>query len=69
MRHSGKGYILGVILESFIWKGMNADVDAHVAALIRGCLHCMVTRTSQKITRPLSKALHGGRPNEVVTAL
>ena len=41
---------------------MKKDVDA----LVRDCLHCIVTRTGEKVPRPLGHAMHGDSPNEVV---
>ena len=42
---------------------MEHDIDA----LVRSCLHCIVTRAGEIVPpRPLGLALHGIRPNEVV---
>jgi len=60
--HRGQDASLSILSEDFWWDTMKEDV----AALVRGCLHCLVSRTGEIIPRPLSHALHGCFPNEVV---
>ncbi len=43
---------------------MEKDVDQ----LVRGCFHCIVSRSGGIIPRPLAHGLHGERPNEVLHA-
>lgn len=37
-----------------------------VKEFVSDYLHCVVSRTGEKIPRPIGKALHGSTPNEVV---
>lgn len=41
-------------------------MDKDVTRLVKGCLHCLITRTGETVPRPLVHALHGERPNEVL---
>lgn len=45
------------------------DLQKGVLDLTPSCIHRIVPRTGKCIPRPLSKALHGLKPNEVVHAL
>jgi len=60
--HRGMDATRSILRESFWWPTMDKDVDE----LVRGCFHCIVTRTGEIIPRPLGHAIHGGRLNEVV---
>lgn len=51
-----------VVREHFWWSSL----DQGVKALVRGGHHCIVTRTVEIMRRPLSHAIHGDRPNQVV---
>lgn len=62
MGHRGATATTSIVKESFWWRNMARDISE----LIKGCLHCMVTRTGSMVPRPLGSALHGNRPNEVV---
>lgn len=62
MGHRGCDATASVLSEMFWWPTMKQDV----AALVQGCLHCIVTRSGDVVPRPLGTALHGSRPNEVV---
>ena len=62
MGHRGADATSSVLKESFWWPGC----DTAVKELVRGCLHCLVTRSGQIIPRPLGSAIHGSRPNEVL---
>lgn len=41
-------------------------MENDVSSFIGNCLHCLVSRTGEKIPRPLSLTLHGTKPNEVL---
>lgn len=60
--HQGCDATRSIILESFWWSTVEKDVEQ----LIRGCFHCVVTRTGQGVPQPLGSAIHGERPNEVL---
>ena len=62
IRHRGVTATISVLLEQFYWKSMKRDAEQ----LVKGCLHCIATRTGSVIPRPLAHSLHGERPNEVV---
>ena len=34
--------------------------------LVKQCLHCMGSKTGEKVPRPLGEAVHGRRPGEVL---
>jgi len=51
-----------ILKENFYWESLEKDVSKFV----KGCLHCLITRTGDAIPRPLAHALHGEKPNEVV---
>lgn len=60
--HRGQAATESTIREAFVWDNIKADVQEFV----RGCIHCIVTRTGEVIPRPLGSAIHGSKPNEVV---
>ena len=60
--HRGADATKSVPRESFYWKDMDKDADLFV----RQCFHCVLTKSGDLIPRPLSTALHGERPNEVL---
>ena len=62
--HRGKDATLSILLESFWWPDISEDVNGFV----KGCLHCLLTRTGDMVPRPLAHALHGTKPNEVIHA-
>ena len=62
IRHRGMDGTKSVVKEHFWWP----TIDKDVTALVRGCLHCIVTRRGDIAPRPLGTALHAGRPNEVL---
>lgn len=62
MGHQERNATLSVVREDFDWDGVAGDVTA----LVRGRLHCLVTRTGERVPRPLGHAMHGDRPKEVV---
>ena len=51
-----------ILKEKYAWKYMDDDVDKFV----RGCFHCILSRTGEIIPRPSASALHGEKPNEVI---
>ena len=62
--HRGTDGTVSVLAKTFRWKGMRRDAEE----FSKKCLHCMISRTGQAIPRPLSHALYGSEPNEVVHA-
>lgn len=60
--HRGQDGTRSILKENFFWNGMAKDVEQ----LVKGCLHCLITRSGDIIPRPLAHAQHGERPNEVV---
>ena len=62
--HRGMDATRSILQEGYWWKNMSKDSDA----LVRGCLHCIMTRSGDLVPRPLAHALHGEHPNEVVHA-
>jgi len=60
--HRGRDATRSIVKESFWWSSMDADVEQ----VVRGCYHCIVTRSGEVVPRPLGHALHGERPNEVL---
>lgn len=60
--HRGQDVTRSIIKEDFTWDGMDTFVDR----LIAGCLYCPVTRSGERILRPLGTAMHGEKPNEVI---
>ncbi len=62
--HRGRAATKSVLLENFVWKSQEKDVQTFVDS----CLHCMVSRSGERVLRPMGHALHGLHPNEVVQA-
>ena len=62
MGHRGRDATESIVRENFQWASITIDVHEFV----QGCIHCISSRSGEKITRPLAHALHGTRPNEVV---
>ena len=60
--HRGCDATLSILKEDFYWKSMKEDV----AEFVRGCLHCLVSRSGEIIPRPYGHGLHGRYPNEVI---
>lgn len=60
--HTGMEATESILRENFIWDDMQADVTQFV----RGCIHCMVSRSGKMIPRPLGHTLHGDKQNDVV---
>lgn len=53
---------ISLLSDEFQWPGMRKDVDSFV----KSCIHCLVSRSGAVVPRPLSSALHGSDPNEVL---
>lgn len=60
--HRGIEATKSIVEDKFFWTGMKASIEKTV----KGCLHCIMTRAGSLIPRPLSHAIHGSRPNEVI---
>lgn len=60
--HRGTDATQSIVKESFWWP----TIDKDVKEMVRGCLHCIITRQGDVVPRPLGKALHAGKPNEVL---
>ena len=60
--HRGIEATQHILREQFTWKNIDSDVEGFV----KGCLHCLVSRTGSKIPRPLSHQMHAMRPNEIL---
>ena len=57
--HRGVDGTLSTLLSEFYWKGMRESVEH----LIKGCAHCLISRTGINIHYPLGQAPHGSEPN------
>ena len=62
--HRGRDATMSIILEGFWCSSIKQDTSEFVGL----CLHRMITRAGKVIPRPMSHALHGERPNEVLHA-
>ena len=60
--HRGIESTRSVLHEQFTWQGLYTDTMLFVS----NCIHCLMSKTGQKIPRPLSLTLHATKPNEVV---
>ncbi len=60
--HRGVEATLDILKQSYHWKYMHNDVHEFV----KGCLHCVGTRTGELIPRPLLSRMHAASPNELV---
>lgn len=60
--HRGQYATRSAIAESFVWHGIQTQVDH----FLRRCIHCIVSRSGEKIPWPLAHALNGLKPNEVL---
>ena len=41
-------------------------MEEHVAEFVKQCLHCMDSKSKEKVPRPLGETVHDTRPGEVV---
>lgn len=53
--HRGVDAPKSISRESFWWSSLDRDATE----LVRGCLHCIVTRSVKPVPRPISTSLHG----------
>lgn len=60
--HRGKKATESAIKESFWWPTLSEDVSI----IIRGCLHCLVSRTGEMIPRPTIRGHFWSGPIEIV---
>lgn len=60
--HRGAETTSSRLKERYTWATLEEDTREFV----RNCLHCIVAKGGIKVPRPLSSALHGTRPNEVL---
>ena len=60
--HRGIDATLSIVLESFYWSTLKEDTKK----LVETCYHCLLTRSGSVMPRPLGRALHGKKPNEVI---
>lgn len=60
--HRGTDATYRIVSEEFTWTTMYEDIRTFV----NDCVHCVVSRTGEKIARPLVSALHRSTQNEVV---
>lgn len=60
--HRGIDGTKSILKEDFYWKTLDHDVHE----LVKGCLHCIVSRAGEIVPRPLAHALHGEKPNDVI---
>ena len=60
--HRGIQTTANNVKEHFYWTKMDTDIDSFV----RSCLHCLLTRSGELVTRPLGHALHAAKPNEII---
>lgn len=60
--NSGYKATLELIAESYWWM----DVNRYVRESTQSCIHCIISRTGERIPRPISTVLHGTRSDEVV---
>lgn len=60
--HRGIEGTKSILKEMFYWRTLDKDNEL----LVKGCLHCIISRVGDIVPRPLAHALHAERPNEVV---
>ncbi len=60
--HRGVDATLDILKQSYHWKYMHYDVQE----FLKGCLHCVDTRTGERIPRPLVSTMHATSPYELV---
>lgn len=60
--HRGAEATKQKIAGEFIWPKLSNDAKEFT----QQCIHCILSRTGEKVPRPLGQALHAQRPNEVV---
>ena len=60
--HRGAAATLQRLQEYCCWSKMDQDVTEFV----RQCLHCMDSKSGEKVPRPFGETVHGKRPGEVL---
>lgn len=60
--HRGAGATERKVRAEFSWPKLTQDVKEFV----QGCIHCIISRSGERVPRPLASALHAQKPNEVV---
>lgn len=60
--HRGTEATMATISSSFRWKYMRRDVEDFTAE----CILCLLSKTGERIPRPLATTLHGDKPNQVL---
>lgn len=53
---------MNTFISEYYWKNLKENLRDFA----QNCIHCIITNTGKRVPRPLSTALHGRRPNEVV---
>jgi Integrase zinc binding domain len=60
--HRGHQVTLSAIQDHYYWKGMSKDITVFVGS----CFHCIANDPGQNTPRPMGKALHASKPNEII---
>ncbi|MEM1369509.1 MAG: RNase H-like domain-containing protein [Cyanobacteria bacterium P01_H01_bin.15] len=60
--HRGADSTYHALHEIFYWKNMRADVRSFVAE----CLLCVMSKSGEKVPRPLASTAHASSPNEII---
>lgn len=60
--HRAEDSACSILEEAYSWESMSEDCKVFVSK----SLHCLTGKPSHKIPRPLSLAIHGRRPNEMI---
>ena len=59
--HRGYDATLSIIKEKFTWGSLSHDSKVFV----RACIHCIGSRSGDRIPRPFLNTLHASKPNEL----
>jgi Integrase core domain/Integrase zinc binding domain len=60
--HRGHQVTLSTIKDQYSWKVMSKDIKVFVGS----CFHCIASAPGETTPRPMGKALHASKPNEVI---
>ena len=60
--HRGSDPTWHALRERFTWVGLRDDVRSFVSS----CLLCVLSKSGNKVPRPLSTTLHATKPNEII---
>lgn len=55
--HRGQDSTSSIVRDNFYWRTMKEDV----ATFVRKCLHFLLTRSGEMVSRPMGQALHSSR--------